>query len=118
MPDFIAVAWSGSGLAGYARKDDVLSALDRPFPVYAEDLRTIVGQMVPGKGFVPAGVDPNAVPDTPVMVGPVDQRPPDRTDPKRGPEPNGGSLWIAVTSTGTISQGVGVPAWWGSAQSC
>lgn len=26
-------------------------------PVYAEDLKTIVGAMMPGRGFVPTGAD-------------------------------------------------------------
>lgn len=182
-PDFIAVAGQGSGVVGYARKEDVLGPADEPFPVYGEDLRTIVGQMIAGKGFVPAGVDPRTVPEIPVVVGPAGQNPPDPTkvvlyvrndasrvidiavlvggkpgdgagflaqnlgagcfsmpagsqlvlldralsDPRasvvrvlytRGSEPNGSSLWIAVNSGGAITQGVGVPAWWGAPQSC
>lgn len=38
--------------------------------VYGDDLRTVVGQMVPGKGFVPVGVDPATVPTFAVEVGP------------------------------------------------
>jgi hypothetical protein len=183
-PDFIAVAGPGSAIAGYARREDVLDPHDQPFPVYGEDLTVVVGQMVPEKGFVPVGVDPNSVPDIPVVVGPVEQNPPpdrskvtmyvrndssteietavlvagnftegggflrqnlgvgcfsmpagsqlvllDRapTDPgasvvrvlyTRDSKPEGTSLWIAVSSDGTISQGVGVPAWWGPAQAC
>jgi len=69
-PDFIAVAGRDRGIAGYARKEMVLAPGDAPFPVYGEDLRTIVGQMVPGKGFIPAGVDPATVPTFPVEVAP------------------------------------------------
>lgn len=72
-PDFLAVAGRDagiSGIAGYARKADVLSPGDAPFPVYGADLRTVVGQMVPGRGFVPAGVDPASVPTFAVEAGP------------------------------------------------
>lgn len=72
-PDFIAVAGRDAGIAGYARKEDVLAPGDAPFPVFGDDLRTIVGQMVPGKGFVPAGVDPATVPTRPVGAAPSGQ---------------------------------------------
>ena len=183
MPDFIAVAGRDAGIAGYARSEDILGETDGAFPVYGDDLRTIVGQMVPGKGFVPAGVDPNTVPDIPVDAGPVDPNPPDGamvtiyvrndspaianlavlaegamtaaasfwgmnlgawcvsmvpgsrlvvlagelSDPvpsvrrelyTRGLEPEGPSIWLLVSRAGTITQGRGVPAWWGDPQAC
>jgi hypothetical protein len=34
-------------------------------------------QVVPGKGFIPVGVDPNTVPKIPVQVGPATQHSPD-----------------------------------------
>jgi hypothetical protein len=68
-PDFIAGA-GDVDIAGYARREDVLAMNIDPFPVFGEDLRTVVGQMVPGNGFVPAGVDPATVPDRPVEAGP------------------------------------------------
>jgi hypothetical protein len=182
-PDFIAVAGQGPGIVGYARRQDVLSPSDKAFPVYADDLRTVVGQMVPGKGFVPVGVDPNAVPRIPVVVGPATPHPPDGSkvvvyvrndsanmiwdgvlidgtitedggywaqssgagcyampvgsqlviyDPSisdpgakilrvlytRGSEAEATQLWFAASSSGTITQGVGVPPWWGSPQGC
>jgi hypothetical protein len=67
-PDFLAVAGRDRDIAGYARKEDVLGGADAPFPVYGDDLRTVVGQMVPGKGFVPVGVDPDTVPRFPVVA--------------------------------------------------
>jgi hypothetical protein len=76
-PDFIAVAGRDAGIAGYARKEDVLNPGREPFPVYGEDLRTVVGQMVPGKGFIPAGVDPDTVAKIPVVVAPSGQDQPD-----------------------------------------
>jgi hypothetical protein len=69
-PDFLAVAGNGPGIAGYARQEDMLDPGDGPFPVFADDLRTVVGQMIPGRGFVPAGVDPESVPTFAVEVGP------------------------------------------------
>jgi len=72
VPDFVAVA-GNEGVVGYVAKDAVLGgATDQTWPVYADDLRTVVGHMVEGRGFVPIGVDPAAVPTFEVRVGPVD----------------------------------------------
>jgi len=38
-------------------------------PVYARDLKTLVGHMYPGKGFVPLGESPDSVPDVPQTTG-------------------------------------------------
>jgi hypothetical protein len=78
VPDFVAVAGKDGGIVGYVSKRYVLpdsSALPRlpnneSWPVYAADLRTVVGHMVTDKGFVPLGVDPNDVSAPPVVVGP------------------------------------------------
>lgn len=67
-PDYIAVAADGGGIVGYARKADVLGPVPAAFPVFADDLRTVVGQMVPDKGFIPAAVDPLTVPKRSVEV--------------------------------------------------
>lgn len=77
-PDFVAVAGSDEGIAGYVRREYLFpmpSTTTNPaeiqsWPVYAEDLSTVVGHMVPGKGFVPLGINPGLVPDAPVQVGP------------------------------------------------
>lgn len=69
-PDFLAVAGRGAGIAGYARREDVLTPGDAPFPVYGDDLTTVVGQMVPNRGFVPAGVDPATIPTFAAEAGP------------------------------------------------
>jgi hypothetical protein len=167
---------------GYARRQDVFSTTDHAFPVYDDDLRTVVGQMVPGKGFIPAGVDPQSVPNVPAVAGPASPHPPDASqvtvdvrndspailsvavlvdgqvtaaggywgkemgagsysmppgsklvvldrepsDPgatvvrvlhTRGPDSEGVSPWIAVADDGSITQGAGVPGWWGAPQS-
>ena len=70
VPDFIAVA-GDPGRVGFARRENVLGSGDAPFPVYGEDLRTVVGTMVPGRGFVPIGVDPGTVPTFEVVVAPA-----------------------------------------------
>lgn len=75
-PDFISVAGRDGSVVGYVRKELLLPAAgaggpgDGVWPVYGEDLSTVVGQMMPGKGFVPAGVDPATVPDIPVRTAP------------------------------------------------
>jgi hypothetical protein len=78
-PDFIAVAGRDGGIAGYVPKAYLFptptTTIERPMepdiPVYADDLRTLIGHMVPGKGFVPLGVDPAAVSTIPVRQGPA-----------------------------------------------
>jgi hypothetical protein len=84
-PDFIAVAGRDGGIAGYAPKRFLFpEATSGPpvlldIPVYAEDLRTLIGHMVAGKGFVPLGVDPRTIPDFPVQQGPSFAAPPGET---------------------------------------
>jgi hypothetical protein len=68
IPDYIAIAYfDRPGVAGYASKEDV--AAIRPAPVYAQDLTTVVGQFIPGKGFIPVGVDPDSVQTTAERAG-------------------------------------------------
>lgn len=77
-PDFVAVASEDGGIAGYAPKEflfpEPTTVAGRPddpeIPVYADDLRTLIGHMVPGKGYVPLDVDPSTVPTIPVQAGP------------------------------------------------
>jgi hypothetical protein len=84
VPDFIAVAGEDGGIAGYVPKaylfPEPTTAVGRPeepeIPVYGEDLRTLIGHMVPGKGFVPLDVDPLTVPTIPVQAGPSLAAPP------------------------------------------
>ena len=71
VPDFIpALTRDGTTIAGYVPKKYLIGPLDAlpgtpsnppqqpPEPVYAEDLTTLVGHMVPGVGFVPLGASP------------------------------------------------------------
>lgn len=70
-PAFIAVVGSDGTVVGYVRKELVLGDGDaEDWPVFADDLVTLVGHMVPGRGYVPLNVDPNNVPLRPVQQGP------------------------------------------------
>jgi hypothetical protein len=75
VPDYVAV-WNreGTAIAGYVAKDVLLGANEPTIttraeasriPVYADDLATIVGYMVPDKGFVQPGVNPDLLPAIP-----------------------------------------------------
>lgn len=83
-PDFIAVAGRDGGVAGYVPKHFLFPEptttiglpVELDWPVYADDLRTLVGHMVAGKGFVPLGVDPRTIPGFPVQEGPSLAAPP------------------------------------------
>ena len=78
VPDFVAVSAQDGALAGYARKQDVLDppvasgfrghAL--PIAVYGADLTTLVGYLVPDRGFVSLGVPVDSVPAAPASVAP------------------------------------------------
>ena len=77
VPDFIAYAGRADGIVGCVPKSYLLEPGQRcrgpqcdPIPVYADDLETLIGHDVPGRGFVPLGVDPAGVPGRPVVVGP------------------------------------------------
>lgn len=74
VPDFVMVAGPDGNTVGYAKKEAVFD-LRRAWPVYGDDLRTIVGQLVPGLGFVPSGVDPDSITPPPASLGPIDGRP-------------------------------------------
>jgi hypothetical protein len=83
VPDFVA-AWARDGVtvAGYVPKRYLVggpgfvagspgtSPQGPGEPVYGEDLTTLVGYMVGGRGFVPLGVDPASVPTFLVQQGP------------------------------------------------
>jgi hypothetical protein len=76
VPDFIAYVGHTDRIIGWVPKSYLLEPRQRcrgpqcPIPVYADDLVTLIGHDVPGRGFVPLGVDPAAVPEQPVLVGP------------------------------------------------
>jgi hypothetical protein len=75
IPDFIPVLDRAGNEAGWAPSDLVIppdGAGDpkqyQVIPVYADDLKTLVGHMVAGKGFVPLGTNPDDVPSFPVTT--------------------------------------------------
>jgi hypothetical protein len=77
VPDFIAYAGRADRIIGWVPKSYLLDPGQHcrglqcdPIPVYADDLVTLIGHDVPGRGFVPLGVDPAVVPEQPVLVGP------------------------------------------------
>ena len=78
-------------------------------PVYADDLKTVVGHMIAGKGFVPLGTDPGAVPNLPVQQGPSAAAPSSAPalltlyvrSTARQP------AWFAVLAGGTLADGQG-----------
>lgn len=61
MPDFVPALNREGGPAGYVAKGDLGSVDSTAVPVYSDDLQTVVGHMVPGRGFVPLGADAAAV---------------------------------------------------------
>lgn len=77
-PDFISVV-SGDKIVGYVPRKYVLpsprtqsvansSLIGQVIPVYGPDLKTLVGHMYPGVGFVPLGKSPSDVPCTQVST--------------------------------------------------
>jgi hypothetical protein len=79
VPDFIPALGRDGTQVGFVQRDLVLAdQATRPsrlppsatteIPVLADDLASIVGHMVPGRGFVPLGVDPASVPEYPFVV--------------------------------------------------
>ena len=72
VPDFISFVGQTDHVIGWVPRAYLIG--DTPpgeaIPVYADDLRTLIGHDVPGKGFVPLGADPAAVPALPVQVAP------------------------------------------------
>ena len=84
VPDFVS-AWARDGvtIAGYVPKQYLIGPFDpvpgtpsnppqdAPRPVYADDLTTLMGHMVPGVGFVPLGSPiPSAGPSVSVAPAP------------------------------------------------
>jgi hypothetical protein len=68
VPDFVETLGPDGQVVGYTARDDILNKVPDsaertqgdPTPVYADDLKTVVGEMHPGVGFVRVG---DEVPD-------------------------------------------------------
>lgn len=80
MPDFVETLGPDGERVGYTRREDALGmrgptaepSLGSPTPVYADDLKTVVGYMHPGVGFVAAGEPvPNASSPPTTALGPA-----------------------------------------------
>ncbi len=70
VPDYVSTVGKGGGVVGYVPKADLfpprttgvhLGPEGPPLvvPVYASDLKTIVGHVYPGIGYVPVGAKPS-----------------------------------------------------------
>lgn len=77
VPDFVSYVGQADRIIGWIPKAFILDpnlVCDGPecdgMPVYGDDLSTLIGHDVPGRGFVPLGVDPTLVPERPVQQGP------------------------------------------------
>jgi PASTA domain len=77
VPDFISAVGRNGKLVGYIPKGYLLPAqtnqavnskLGAVAPVYASNLKTLVGHFYPGVGFVPLGQSPASEPCTPVTT--------------------------------------------------
>jgi hypothetical protein len=112
LPDFIGVADRDDGVAGYApRRYFLANPPEGDIPVFGPDLRTLVGHIVAGIGFVPLGTDPRSLPT--VLTNVAAQSP----GASRGIDQltiyvnNQGSTqaWIAMIADGAVrdSQGYG-----------
>jgi hypothetical protein len=82
VPDYVSQLGRDGTIVGYVSKvaltdptGGARDALGRPmaatWPVFADDLKTVVGHAVPDKGFIPLGVDPASVDSIPVRVAPA-----------------------------------------------
>lgn len=69
VPDYVAV-WNRSGteIAGYVSKEEAFpppssdwDGTDAPLTVYDGTLKSVVGHMYPGRGFIAIGEDPESV---------------------------------------------------------
>ena len=72
IPDFIPALDRDGNVAGYVARDLAIpdgAPANTPIPVFGNDLTTIVGHMVPGRGFVPLGASADSVPVIPASIG-------------------------------------------------
>lgn len=101
-PEFIAVAGRDGGIVGYTPKKYLLPGstttlqpvVDAEIPVFGDDLLTPIGHLVPGKGFVPQGVDPGTIPNIPVQVRPSFATP--------SGEPKSLTMYVRSAAAGTV----------------
>lgn len=70
IPDFIFAYDRKGGIAGWIPRRYLITPelAGGDMPVFADDLKTRVGTMVPRKGFVPQGTDPRDIPSSDVQT--------------------------------------------------
>lgn len=73
IPDYVATLGRNGQVVGYVPRGDLFpasksSAVGGVIPVYGKDLKTLVGHMYPGVGFVSLGMAPTAEPCVPVTT--------------------------------------------------
>lgn len=72
VPTFIPTLDQQGQEVGWVRYSDIqgdtMTGANGPVPVYADDLKRLVGHMYPARGFVPLGTDPESVAKIPVWV--------------------------------------------------
>lgn len=68
LPDFVSTVGRDGTIVGYVPSDKAVpdSPSSEPVAVFGDDLKTVVGYMYAGRGFVPLGVDYREVPELPV----------------------------------------------------
>lgn len=73
VADFVPTLGRDGNRVGWTRKQDVFVTGERAstvesVEVFADDLKTVVGHMYRGRGFVPIGEDPADTPKYPVVT--------------------------------------------------
>lgn len=82
IPEYIVALGRDGNPVGYVSReltfglvppalDEVGRPVARAIPVYGEDLVTVVGHMVPDRGFVPLGADYDAIQRLEASVAPI-----------------------------------------------
>jgi hypothetical protein len=72
VPDFIATLGRNGQVVGYVPREYLIPSTNQPVkvgdvaPVYAANLKTLVGHMYPGVGFVPLGKSIQTLPCNPI----------------------------------------------------
>ena len=89
------------------RKEDVLSPGDAPFPVYGDDVSTVVSHTVPNRGFVPVGVDPATIPTFAAEAGPSGEPSSEASGQVAGQPWNSTEFWGQNMGVGCYAMPVG-----------
>lgn len=68
LPDFVSALGRDGTMVGYVSSEKAVpdSPSSDPIAVFGDDLKTVVGYIYAGRGFVPLGADYREVPELPV----------------------------------------------------